>query len=266
MRRIAGAVAAVAAIAGCVVPGPQGGSVIEIPLDTVVRGEPGSVHQLTSVPVAAGDVGRECTVAAEGINNESVHPNSDLLVRSGNSEVVIPDVERAPNVRTEASGTLVLGSEVSVAVRLGADGVFSGGGVVMTLDCPEPPAEGPVVTVEPDTGLVDGQTVTVEGTGFTATPIINDWVVVQCSADILAVPLTLEAALNFCDAVTGFVIVSADENGNLSTPFTVRGSFTTTGPQPFTVTCGVTPGDCAILVAQITDEGFVGAGAPITFG
>jgi hypothetical protein len=111
MRRIAGAVAAVATIAGCVIPGPQGGSVIEIPLDTVVRGEPGSVHQLTSVPVAAGDVGRECTVAAEGMNNESVHPNSDLLVRSGNSEVVIPDVERAPNVRTEATGTLVLGSE-----------------------------------------------------------------------------------------------------------------------------------------------------------
>ena len=85
--------------------------------------------------------GRQCSVAAEGINQESVHPNSDLLVRSGGGEVALLDVERAPNVRTEATGTLTLGTDVSVFVRLGPDGLFLGG-LVLTIDCPTLGAEG----------------------------------------------------------------------------------------------------------------------------
>jgi hypothetical protein len=84
-------------------------------------------------------VGQECSVVVEGLNNESVHPGTDLLVRSGTSEVVASDVERAPNAVTEATGTLVLGTEVTVYVRLGPDGVFSGG-LVVTAECePVPP-------------------------------------------------------------------------------------------------------------------------------
>jgi hypothetical protein len=134
MRRFAGAVALAVVTAGCFgAPGTPDSIDIEIP-DAVVRGAPGSVHVLRTVPVAPQAAGRVCAVAAQGINNDSVHPNSDLLVRSDASEVVIPDVERAPSVRTEATGPLTLGSQISVAVRLGPDEVFSGG-LVVELDC-----------------------------------------------------------------------------------------------------------------------------------
>ena len=119
----------------------QDGTVITVPVDTVVRGAPGSEYLVASVAVAAEDVGRQCSVAAEGINQESVHPNSDLLVRSGGGEVALLDVEREANVRTEATGTLTLGTDVSVFVRLGPDGLFSGG-LVLTIDCPTLGAEG----------------------------------------------------------------------------------------------------------------------------
>jgi hypothetical protein len=144
MGRFVGVAVLAAALTGCVFvpPGSQDGTVIEIPVGTVVEGAPGTVHLLATVPVDADDVGRECGVVAQGVNNESVHPNSDLLVRSGGDEVVVPDVERAPNARTEATGTLTLASEVSVFVRLGPDGVFSGG-LVVTLDCPLPPPPPP---------------------------------------------------------------------------------------------------------------------------
>jgi hypothetical protein len=141
MRRFAGAVALAVATAGCFgAPGSQDRIVIEIPIDTVVRGEPGTVHVLSTTPVAPEDVGRVCAVAAEGINNDSVHPNNDLIVRSNTGEVVLADVERAPNVRTVATDTHTVGPEITVAVRLGPDGVFSAG-LVVELDCPAPPPD-----------------------------------------------------------------------------------------------------------------------------
>jgi hypothetical protein len=111
----------------------------DIPLDTVARGEEGSEHLLATEPAPAEDVGRECDVVVEGANNPSVHPNTDLLVRSGDSEVEVLDVERASDARTEATGTIELDTEVSVFVRFGPDEVFSGG-LVLTLDCPTPPS------------------------------------------------------------------------------------------------------------------------------
>jgi hypothetical protein len=140
MRRLLGVVA-FAVVTGFVsLPASaQGEPVLEIPVDTVVQGAPGSEHLLATVAVAPEDVGRECGVVVEGVNNESAHPNTDLLVRSGGGEVVALDVEREPNVTTEATGTLVLGTDVSVFVRLGPDGVFSGG-LVVTVECVPPPA------------------------------------------------------------------------------------------------------------------------------
>ena len=41
------------------------------------------------------------------------------------------------------------------------------------------------ITVTPSTGLSDGQTVTVTGTGFTETPAVNDWSVTECRAGIV---------------------------------------------------------------------------------
>jgi hypothetical protein len=145
MRRLLVLVAVLVAMAFVSSPaGAQGETVLQIPVDTIVRGDPGSEHLLAEGPIAPGDVGKECGVVVEGINNESPHPDTNLIVRSGGGEVVASDVEREPNAITEASGTLVLGSEVSVFVELGPDGVFSGG-LVVTIECgevPPPPGGG----------------------------------------------------------------------------------------------------------------------------
>jgi LPXTG-motif cell wall-anchored protein len=133
-------------------------TVFEIPLDTVVRGAPGSEHLLATEEVAPGDQGRECSVVAEGLNNESTHPNTDVLVRSGGSEVVALDVERVPDVRTEADGTIVLGTEISAFLRLGGDGVFSGG-LVVTVECAKPQ---PTTTEKPTTTTVSTTTTVPE--------------------------------------------------------------------------------------------------------
>ena len=120
------------------------------------------------------------------------------------------------------------------------------------------------ITVTPSTGLSDGQVVQVTGSGFTETPLVNDWAVSECRADVLNAPITLLNALGSCDVATPpFVFVHADAQGNFSMAFTLHQTITV-GTSP--VDCSVTP--CAILVAQITSSslGFDGAGAPISFG
>ena len=108
---------------------------VEIPGGTR-EGDPGTLHTLATQPVDPEFQGRQCGVIAVAVNQHSVHPNSDLLVRSGGTEVVVRDVEAAPNVTVEGEGTLILGEEIVVVVRFGEDGIFSGA-MTVTLDCPE---------------------------------------------------------------------------------------------------------------------------------
>ncbi len=103
---------------------------LSFPLTTVVYGDPGTVHEVTSSDVPAALTGQECTVSVTADNNESVHPGSDLIVTSGSDEVTVPDVERTAGGTTTAGGPLTLGTTITVAVQLGADGVFSAGGTV----------------------------------------------------------------------------------------------------------------------------------------
>jgi LPXTG-motif cell wall-anchored protein len=163
MRRFLGVMAfAVAATGFASVPAwAQEQTVFEIPLDTVVRGAPASEHLLATEQVAPEDQGRECSVVVEGLNNESTHPNTDVLVRSGGSEVVALDVERVPDVRTEADGTIVLGTEISAFLRLGADGVFSGG-LVVTVECAKPQPTTTTTTTVSTTTTVPEQPTTSE--------------------------------------------------------------------------------------------------------
>jgi len=107
----------------------SGGSTMTFPL-TVVTGESGSVHQVASSDVSADMVGDVCDVTASAGNNVSVHPQSDLVVSSDGTQVTIANVEAVPGAVTTANGELTLGSTITVSVRLGPDGVFSGGGSV----------------------------------------------------------------------------------------------------------------------------------------
>jgi hypothetical protein len=114
--------------------------------------------------------------------------------------------------------------------------------------------------------LADGQTVSVHGTGFTETPIINDWVVSQCSSAVLAAPNDLLTVLDSCN-VDANVIVHADPVGNITATLVVAKSFNVITPERPPITCGQAPDDCAVLIAQVTDPGvFTGAATPISFG
>ena len=85
-----------------------------IPLDTVVRGDPGSVHEVAEMAVPVDRVGLRCSV--QSTNNRSVHPDTDLLVSSGTSMVTLFDVERERRGTTDGDAPLTLGETATVEV------------------------------------------------------------------------------------------------------------------------------------------------------
>jgi hypothetical protein len=132
---------------------------IDIPIDTVVRGDAGSVVLLTDPPVEVPSelVGRECVVVAQSENQSSVHPDNHLLVETGNSTVLIEDVESEPGVTVNASGSVVLGENISVSLIMGPDGVFSAG-IFVRVDC----APGSTTTTPTSTTTIEISPTTVE--------------------------------------------------------------------------------------------------------
>jgi LPXTG-motif cell wall-anchored protein len=127
-----------------------------IVLSEVIRAAPGSTHVAATVAVDPAHVNGSCDVSVIGENNESVHPNTDIFVASAN-EVVAQDVERmAGNVVTPADGTLLLGDTITVRVRLGPDGVFSGGLLTVSFACTPPPPT--PTTVAPPVNPAGGET------------------------------------------------------------------------------------------------------------
>ncbi|MGH8979314.1 MAG: LPXTG cell wall anchor domain-containing protein [Acidimicrobiia bacterium] len=99
------------------------------------------------MPVDPAHTGSECEVTITGENNSSVHPNTDIFIAS-ETEVVALDVERAAGAVTTPAGTLRLADTITVSVRLGEDGVFSGGFLRASFACePPPPPPPPPTTV-----------------------------------------------------------------------------------------------------------------------
>ena len=99
----------------------------------VVRGVPGSVHELYSGPMPV--VGETChVVASDAGNNTSVHPGNDLMLSTGGTAIIFADVERAPNVSTPGSGAIVPGEFGVVTLTLGPDGVYSAD-LILEFEC-----------------------------------------------------------------------------------------------------------------------------------
>jgi hypothetical protein len=135
---------------------------VTIPVDTVVRAPEGSITDFEPVvQVPEENQGQECSVVAHAQNQGSVHPDNDLLVTSGSSQVVIPDVEAEPGGSVEGEGTLVLGTTIVVSLRMGPDEVFSAGFDVI-IDC---------LPDETTTTTTDATTTTTEATASTTTTI-----------------------------------------------------------------------------------------------
>jgi hypothetical protein len=116
---------------------------ITIPINTIVKGVgQGSITELATAEVPVEFQGQTCSVVADAYNQESVHPDNDLIVSSGQSEVVIPNVEADPDGFIEGTGTLTLGSSITVSLRMGPDDRFSAGFDVI-VDCtPTTPPSG----------------------------------------------------------------------------------------------------------------------------
>jgi hypothetical protein len=109
-------------------------------------------------------------------------------------------------------------------------------------------AQAPDLTVEPSSGLTDGQEVTVTVNG----PQVF---VTQCDAHVVANP-TLDALLRLCG---GQVTVQGDARP-AAVGYVVRSTFTSFTYD--TVDCGAQAGDCVISVAALGGSGF--ASVPIT--
>ncbi len=116
---------------------------VDLPIETVYRGDPGDINPVATIPA---EPGAECVAVLESRNNESEHPNSDILV----GPVTFTNVETASF--QAAALTFVSTGPIDVAVRLGADGVFSAGFTLeVTCNPPttttEPPESGSTTTV-----------------------------------------------------------------------------------------------------------------------
>ena len=108
----------------------QAAGSVSIP-DDVFRGDPGDVFHAGTIPATAGD---ECAATLTYTNNEgqSEHPDTDILV----GPVTFPDVEHGAFV--SAGLTFTATGPVDVALRIGSDGVSSGGYLV-EVTCNPPP-------------------------------------------------------------------------------------------------------------------------------
>jgi LPXTG-motif cell wall-anchored protein len=133
---------------------------IVIEIDGIFRAAEGEVVEVFSEDVPEAKQGLVCSGEAVAENNSSVHPNNDLVLKTGTTEATMLNVEAEEGKVTPLSGTVTLGTEIIVDLVMGPEGVFSGA-IVITLDCEEPPpattqpppatTESPVTTQPPTT-------------------------------------------------------------------------------------------------------------------
>ncbi len=112
--------------------------------DDVFRGDPGDVFHAGTIQATAGD---ECAATLTYTNNSpdpSDHPDTDILV----GPVTFPDVEHGAFV--SAGLTFTAAGPVDVALRIGSDGVSSGGYLV-ELTCNPPTTTTTTTTVSSTT-------------------------------------------------------------------------------------------------------------------
>jgi hypothetical protein len=147
------------------------------------------------------------------------------------------------------SGTVdcvVVGCRI-VAADLGNAG-YPNASATITFDSSVPPPPPPTLVADPSTGLVDGQTVTVHGSGY---PRNRQLGMAQC--------LTGDQTSAGCD-LTAYKFVTTDDTGSFTTTFQVKSSYESSG-RGF-VDC-VQPQRCRLGAG--TGEGQNGADAILTF-
>jgi hypothetical protein len=123
---------------------------------TVITGEPFSTVTVATEEVEPWLQGESCAIRIEVSNNPSVHEDNELVLTSGDDVVTVPDVESTPGIVTIGEGELVLGETVVAAMRLGPDGISSGG-ISVDFVCSQEP---PTTTIAPTTTSTTASTTT----------------------------------------------------------------------------------------------------------
>jgi hypothetical protein len=163
-------------------------TIITIPVETVVRGEPGSVHLVAEASTPAANVGATCPGTVTVTNQRSENPNSDLIITSAEKSVTVPDVEVEAFASRTTTFTLTLGPTIDVSVRLGPNRVFSGG-LSVVIDCAPPPTTttiAPTTTAGPTTtAAVAATTTTTQAAVVTQAPTTTAAAIPTTSAAIV---------------------------------------------------------------------------------
>ncbi len=100
---------------------------LSIPVSGVVRGAEGTVVQVSSEVVPADYIGQTCQVIGQTENQESIHESNDLLIETGGQVLTIANFENEGFVSYDSGEVVPLGPTIDVSVRLGPDGISSGG-------------------------------------------------------------------------------------------------------------------------------------------
>ena len=161
----------------------------------VVRGAPGSVHELYSGPMPV--VGETCqVVASDAGNNTSVHPGNDLMLSTGGTAIIFADVERTPNVSTPGSGAIVPGEFGVVTLTLGPDGVYSAD-LILEFEC------APITTTSSTSSTTSTTAPETTSTSSTTTPAPTTTVPPTSSTSVPETPTTIPSE---CVDIPGEVI------------------------------------------------------------
>jgi hypothetical protein len=251
-----------------------------------------STPSITVNPSSDLEDGQAVTIFGEGFTDtplpsgwRALQCDSGILDGPIAQQLIAHCDPNGPAGVTAVAGTLIADFVVHRSIKVGEEGrpvtcgiapadcalVIAGGtttGGFVGAAAPISFGREHTVTVTPATGLSDGRTVMVTGTGWVQTPSFGGWIIAQCSSAVLTEP-TIGVAVSECDpSLAGTAIqVPADAAGNIQSPFVVHTTFTTAGNPSRAVTCGQAPNDCAILIAQVTPGGvFVARAAPISFG
>ena len=149
-RIIAGVSAAVAILVGTAIAA-SAVELISIPIDGIVVGVEGDVILVATAEVPVEFVGQTCEIVGETDNQEFIHDSNDLLIVNGGQTLVVPNFEDEGFIIHQAGEFDEMSPKIDVFVRLGPDGVSSGGFRVI-VDCDKtPPTTGPVTTTVPST-------------------------------------------------------------------------------------------------------------------
>ena len=120
-----------------------------VPPSSIADGNEGEVRLLWTQTVDPADVGKDCDVVLVSTNNESTREGTDLILQSGSSSMLASNVEHDTEPHTFAD-RLTLGTTITVSVRFGPEGMYSGSSDVET-NCPLPEAITAPPAVESET-------------------------------------------------------------------------------------------------------------------